>query len=61
MKFRTLDDKIAIVPIDSSDSTPGGIMIPAASRSRVLATTGTIVQVGPGYLSNGVRIPVVVG
>ncbi len=57
MNFRPLGDRIAICPIKTSDTTSGGLIIPEKSKASVMTTTGEVVAVGPGYISNGVRIP----
>jgi chaperonin GroES len=57
LKFRPLGDRVAVCPIATKETTEGGLIIPEKSKAKVLTTTGTILAVGPGYVSNGVRLP----
>ena len=46
MKFRPLHDRVVVQPLDQSEKTKGGIIIPDTAKEKPME--GKIVAVGPG-------------
>jgi chaperonin GroES len=44
--FKPIHDRVLIRPSDAEDTTPGGIVIPAAAKEKPIE--GRVVSVGPG-------------
>lgn len=59
MKLKPLADHVILKPLESSDKTAGGILLPDAAKEK--ATKGEVVAVGPGRtLANGRRVDMLV-
>lgn len=59
MKLTPLADHVILKPLESSDKTAGGILLPDAAKEK--ATKGEVVAVGPGRtLANGRRVDMLV-
>lgn len=48
LKIRPLDDRVVVEPIESEETTSGGIVLPDSAKEK--PQRGTIVAVGPGKL-----------
>lgn len=56
MKFRPLEDRVIVIPVDAESTTPGGIVLPDAAKEK--PQRGTVQSTGPGRFSaDGTRIP----
>jgi chaperonin GroES len=56
MKFRPLHDRVVVQPLEQSEKTKGGIIIPDTAKEKPME--GKIVAVGPGARDEkGVRVP----
>ena len=54
MKIRPTDNRVVLEPIEESEKTKGGLLIPETAKKRPVR--GTVVAVGPGVLlENGRR------
>ncbi|HEY3227356.1 MAG TPA: co-chaperone GroES [Planctomycetota bacterium] len=59
MKLRPLADHVVVVPLEESDKTSGGIILPDTAKEK--PTKGEVVAVGSGrVLGNGRVIPLAV-
>lgn len=59
MKLKPLADHVILKPVESSDKTAGGIILPDTAKEK--ATKGEVVAVGPGRtLANGKRVAMAV-
>ncbi len=59
MKIRPLDDRVVVSPLDSEETTAGGIVLPDSAQEK--PQSGEIVAVGPGkMMKNGDRAPMAV-
>ena len=60
MKFKPLDDRVLVEPLEAEEKTPGGIVLPDAAKEK--PQQGKVVAVGPGgRLDDGSRAPMSVG
>ena len=48
VKFRPLDDRVLIEPLDAEEMTSGGIVLPDSAREK--QTRGRVLATGPGKL-----------
>jgi len=48
VKFRPLDDRVLVQPLDAEEMTLGGIVLPDSAREK--QTRGRVLAVGPGKL-----------
>jgi chaperonin GroES len=48
IKFRPLDDRILVVPVEAEERTAGGIVLPDSAREK--PQRGRVLCVGPGKL-----------
>jgi chaperonin GroES len=46
MKFKPLDDRVLVEPLEGEDVTAGGIVLPDAAKEK--PQRGTVIAVGPG-------------
>ncbi len=54
VKFRPMDDRILIEPVEADGTTAGGIILPDAAREK--PQRGTVIAMGPGkLLDSGAR------
>lgn len=54
IKFRPMDDRVLIEPVEADGTTTGGIILPDAAREK--PQRGTVIAKGPGkLLDSGVR------
>jgi chaperonin GroES len=54
IKFRPMDDRVLIEPLEAEDTTTGGIILPDTAKEK--PQRGTVIAVGPGkLLKNGKR------
>jgi len=59
MKVRPLDDRILVMPIEESEKTTGGIVLPDTAKEKPIK--GRVEAVGPGkLLDSGDRAPLAV-
>jgi len=59
MKVRPLDDRILVMPIEESEKTAGGIVLPDTAKEKPVK--GKVEAVGPGkLLDSGDRAPLAV-
>ena len=59
MKLRPLADNVVVKPLEASDKTAGGIILPDAAKEK--STKGQVIAVGAGrILPNGKRVPLLV-
>ncbi len=59
MKVRPLDDRILVMPIEESEVTAGGIVLPDTAKEKPVK--GRVEAVGPGkLLDSGDRAPLAV-
>lgn len=58
-RIRPINDRVLVEPIESSDTTPGGIYLP--DQAKPMPVRGRVVAVGSGkLLDNGERAPLTV-
>ena len=56
MKFKPLDDRVLVEPLEAEEKTPGGIVLPDTAKEK--PREGKVVAVGPGaLLDDGSRAP----
>jgi chaperonin GroES len=48
IKFRPMDDRVLVEPIEAEDMTAGGIILPDSAKEK--PQRGVVVAVGPGKL-----------
>ena len=48
IKFRPMDDRILVEPIEAEGTTPGGIILPDSAREK--SQRGRVIASGPGKL-----------
>ncbi len=48
IKFRPMDDRVLIEPLEAEDTTTGGIILPDTAKEK--PQRGTVIAVGPGKL-----------
>ena len=54
VKFRPMDDRVLVAPIEGEDKTAGGIILPDTAKEK--PQRGTVLATGPGkLLDNGKR------
>ena len=54
IKFRPMDDRVLVDPVEADETTLGGIILPDAAREK--PQRGIVVATGPGkLLDSGVR------
>jgi len=59
MPIRPLHDNVLVTPIETPDTTKGGIFIPTTAKAREQTVEGVVVSTGPGrVLPNGTLVPV---
>src|SRR5437660_446750 len=59
LKIRPLDDRVVVEPLEASEKTPGGILLPDTAKEK--PQRGRVLAVGPGKLrDNGERAPLAV-
>ena len=59
MKLRPLGDHVVVKPLESTDKTAGGIILPDTAKEK--PTKGEVVAVGAGrVLGNGKTVPLAV-
>ena len=59
MKFRPLEDRVLVEPMEAEDVTAGGIVLPDAAKEK--PRRGTVIAVGPGRRNDeGGRDPMAV-
>ncbi len=56
-RVRPYADQVLVRPIQEADVTDGGIVL-APTRNKEKPTQGEVVEIGPGRLVDGVRVPV---
>jgi chaperonin GroES len=57
LKVRPLDDRVVVEPLEASEKTSGGILLPDTAKEK--PQRGRVLAVGPGKLNdNGVRAAV---
>jgi chaperonin GroES len=56
LKLRPLDDRVVVEPVEASEKTAGGILLPDTAKER--QQRGRVLAIGPGKLrDNGERSP----
>jgi len=59
MRFRPLDDRVLVEPLEAEEKTSGGIVLPESAKEK--PQRGRVVAVGPGaLLDDGSRAPMAV-
>jgi chaperonin GroES len=59
MKFRPLEDRVLVEPMEAEDVTAGGIVLPDAAKEK--PRRGTVIAAGPGrHNDEGGRDPMAV-
>src|SRR5882672_6178608 len=59
LKVRPLDDRVVVEPLEASEKTSGGILLPDSAKEK--PQRGRVLAVGPGKLNdNGTRAAVAV-
>src|SRR5437660_3156104 len=59
LKIRPLDDRVVVEPLEASEKTPGGILLPDTAKQK--PQRGRVLAVGPGkLLDDGKRSAVAV-
>jgi chaperonin GroES len=59
LKIRPLDDRVVVEPLEASEKTAGGILLPDTAKEK--PQRGRVLAVGPGKLrDNGERSPLAV-
>jgi chaperonin GroES len=59
LKIRPLDDRVVVEPLEASEKTAGGILLPDTAKEK--PQRGRVKAVGPGKLrDNGERSPLAV-
>jgi len=54
IKFRPMDDRVLVEPVEADETTTGGIILPDAAREK--PQRGTVIAMGPGkLLDSGAR------
>lgn len=54
IKFRPLDDRVLVEPLEAEETTAGGIVLPDSAREK--PQRGVVISTGPGkLLDNGDR------
>ncbi len=54
IKFRPMDDRVLLEPVEADDTTAGGIILPDAAREK--PQRGVVIAAGPGkLLDSGAR------
>ncbi len=48
VKFRPMDDRVLVEPVDADDKTAGGIILPDSAREK--PQRGAVIATGPGKL-----------
>ena len=48
IKFRPMDDRMLVAPVEANETTSGGIILPDAAREK--PQRGIVVALGPGKL-----------
>src|SRR4051812_24805713 len=57
--IKPLNDTVVVEPIKAEEASPGGLLLPEASRENYRGLRATVVAVGPGnWTIGGVRLPV---
>ena len=55
VKLQPLADRVAIRPLEESETMRGGLYIPDTAKEK--PTQGEVMAVGPGRIEKGVRVP----
>jgi chaperonin GroES len=59
LKIRPLDDRVVVEPLEASEKTAGGILLPDTAKEK--PQRGRVLAVGPGKLNDdGQRAPLAV-